>query len=165
MLYSQCIVSFYIPGGLCCSEICIQQTGHLHVLLKPLLSSNAWAVTSLISSCCFYYNYLFFPVSKHFSSKTSNTITIIFFLKVKYLANFLENYTEFLRKLNMSWLLQLSTEVQHNNSVLLNISECSLPVVTSVVRVPVWDPLLAFFYFIYWHLFDWRVYPTYNHIH
>lgn len=43
----------------------------------------------------------------------------------------------------MSWLLQLSTEVQHNNSVLLNITECSLPVVTSVV--PVWDPLLAFF--------------------
>ena len=60
MLYSQCTVSFYIPGGLCCSEICIQQTGHLHVLLKPLLSGNAWANTSLTSSCCFYYNYLSF---------------------------------------------------------------------------------------------------------
>lgn len=53
MLYVQCVVSFYILGGLCCSEICIQQTGPFHVLLKPLLSGNAWAIASLIPIAAF----------------------------------------------------------------------------------------------------------------
>lgn len=69
MLYIQCMVSFYIPIGLCCSEICILQTRHLHILLMALPSGDAGAITSLISSCCFNYNYLFLPVSRHFSSK------------------------------------------------------------------------------------------------
>lgn len=65
----------------------------------------------------------------------------------------------------MSWLLQLSTEVQHNNSVLLNISECSLPVVSSVVRVPLSTlglrPTPCFFSILYIDIYLTELYTLY----
>lgn len=59
LLHTPYTVNLYISKGFYFSEICIQWTEYLHILLMLLLSGDAWAITSLISNCCFYYNYIF----------------------------------------------------------------------------------------------------------
>lgn len=70
------------------------------------------------------------------------------FLKIVYLAN-LEKYTE--HKLNLVLVIEYQLKFYVNSSMLFSIYVLSprLPVVTSLVIVPVWNIPLSFFHFTY----------------